>query len=51
MKKLFTNSILILSITLLLWIFGSFIEVNAKHDTPNPNYNNYNAFVVLLEVI
>ena len=38
-----------ISAIILLWLFVSFIEVNAKNLEPNPQYNNWNAFVLLTE--
>ena len=38
-----------ISAIIILWLFVSFIEVNAKNLEPNPQYNNWNAFVLLTE--
>lgn len=38
-----------ISAIILLWLFVSFIEVNAKNLEPNPQYNDWNAFVLLTE--
>ena len=49
MKKLFTNALCVLSALFLLWIAVSFIEVNAKNTKPNPDYWDYNFFIVMTE--
>lgn len=36
---------------LLLWMFFSFAEVNAKNLMGNPTYSEYNFFVMLTENI
>ena len=38
-----------ISAIIILWLFVSFIEVNAKNLEPNPQYNDWNAFVLLTE--
>jgi hypothetical protein len=36
-----------ISVLLMLWVFFSTIEVNAKNLTPNPQYSDANFFILL----
>ena len=50
MKKKILNRIMAIIITaIFIWLFTSFIEVNTKNLNENPNYNEYNAFVMLMK--
>ena len=50
MKKKILNRIMAIIITaIFIWLFTSFIEVNTKNLNESPNYNEYNAFVMLMK--
>lgn len=53
MRKPNPKQIILYIITafLVLWLAFSFIEVNAKNTTENPVYSDYNAFIILLEIL
>ena len=43
----FTNLWLLISIIVLIWFTGSFIEIVAKNINPNPTYSKTNIIVFL----
>lgn len=47
-SKVLTNLITILGVALILWFTISTVEVISKNITPNPQYSDANAWVVLL---
>lgn len=49
MKQKLNFVIMTICITIIAWLFLSFLEVNAKNLDENPQYSKYNAFVLLTE--
>lgn len=47
--KIIENVVLVISIAVILWVFASWAEVVSKNLTPNPTYNEWNAFVLMAE--
>lgn len=47
-SKVLTNLLTIISVALILWFAISTVEVISKNITPNPQYSDANAWVVLL---
>lgn len=39
----------IFGVMLMIWAACSFVEINAKNLRPNPTYNKYNLFVMMVE--
>jgi hypothetical protein len=49
MKKLLWAVAMTISILVIAWFGASYIEVVAKNNTENPQYNKYNAFEMIVE--
>ena len=49
MKKKIEKIAVILMSAVLLWIFASFVEVNCKNLSENPEYCSANFFVIMTE--
>ena len=47
MHKIIEKGLCIISCLFLLWLFVSWAEVVSKNLTPNPTYNEWNAFVLI----
>lgn len=48
-KNVVGKFILFLCLVFIIWIIASYMEIVSKNLVKNPTYNNYNAFVVLME--
>lgn len=46
MKKLLSNIITTIIVTVLVWMTASFVEVTSKNLEPNPTYSSWNFFCV-----
>lgn len=47
--KIIKTVMLVISITLILWLFVSWVEITSKNLKPNPTYSEWNAFVLISE--
>jgi len=47
--KIIKTVVLVISITLILWLFVSWVEIASKNLKPNPEYHKWNAFVLITE--
>lgn len=50
MKKILTKAFDILLVAAILWLVISFFDIISQNTMPNPQYNDYNLFVVLMEL-
>ena len=49
--KIIKTVMLANSITLILWLFVSWVEITSKNLKPNPEYHEWNAFVLISEYL
>lgn len=47
--KIIKTVVLVIGITLILWLFVSWVEIASKNLKPNPEYHKWNAFVLITE--
>lgn len=50
MKKILTKGFDILLVVAILWLIISFFDIVSQNTIPDPQYNDYNLFVVLMEL-
>ena len=50
MKKLLENTMVIISIALILWMGASWCEICLKNTNENPEYSDHNFWVNALEL-
>ena len=50
MKKILTKGFDILLVAAILWLVISFFDIISQNTIPNPQYNDYNLFVILMEL-
>lgn len=45
--KIIETVVLVISLSLILWLFVSWVEIASKNLKPNPEYHEWNAFVLI----
>lgn len=51
MKKALSSILIILSVIFIAWVTLSYTEVMNQHNFENPNYSEYNVFIIMMEVL
>ena len=54
MKKIgntIANILYVLSVIFMLWLGASWVDIVADNCDPNPVYSEYNAFIILCDVL
>lgn len=51
MRKLIENLLFVVCMIYALWFTLSFLEIACKNTYKNPGYNEYNCFIITMEVL